>query len=665
MKLYGGELVALMAALLIVGGCSTDSTSDLAKVVTDDAGKEDRWNSRNNPERFDGEFNYHFSDLPQTGQAETEAWPSTYWATYDNSILARWNGDELSPAEKYDIAFNGWTPGAGFSDLRPFDRQNPVPNDSWDPGYYDELGPLGTHVARNMGNRADRDVAIANNGGPEDGEEWPVETWFGLCHAWVPAALLEDRPLRAVEYGGVTFEVGDIEALLIAAYNRAGADMIGGRCNTGSGDTTVERDEAGRAIDVDCRDSNPGSFHIIMTNYLGLLNSGFAMDRTYDYQVWNQPVSGYEITRQEDISPAAANELLGTEGDVYAYNDDAVKLYRVHASLHWITESHASTVPNETSRYTRTDHLTYIVEVDADDKIIGGEWFGGSRTTHPDFLWNPRRLTRSSVPNLSLNDVRDLVEMSRATTPPPTGDSIVAEGAGNIDIPDNNPTGVKSVANIAGTGVVASVGVQLAITHTYIGDLAVTLTHGGVTRSVHNREGGSDNDINGSFDVVGFEDLDPAGEWTLHVSDHAGRDVGRLDSWTLTVGVNDGTPVEPPSTGGMTFNGEGMISIPDNDDAGISSTASVSGVTDGGVSISVAITHTYIGDLTITATHQGRSWTLHDGAGGSADDIAETYPLDATGNSFEGDPSGTWTLQVVDGAGLDVGTLDSWAVIVD
>ena len=77
-------------------------------------GKEDRWNSRNNPERFDGEFNYHVEDLPQSGAAEREAWPSTYWPTYEDSINHRWQANTLSPAELYDRAFNDWTPADGF-----------------------------------------------------------------------------------------------------------------------------------------------------------------------------------------------------------------------------------------------------------------------------------------------------------------------------------------------------------------------------------------------------------------------------------------------------------------------------------------------------------------------------------------------------------------------
>ena len=664
------SLLSLMMALAAPAalGCGSTPADDEDKDELDlGDGKEDRWNRANDPERFDGEFNYHVEDLPLTGTAAGDFWPSTYWPTYEDSINVRWDGEEFSPAQKYDIAFNGWTPPEGFVELRPFTRTNPVPGDDWDTTYYEQQGPLATHVSNNMGNGRDRRQALDAMGRPEG--DWETDTWWGLCHAWVPAALLEDRPLRPVEHNGVVFEVADMEALLIAAYNRAGADMIGGRCNVGGGDTMVERDENGRAVDVECRDSNPGAMHVIVTNYLGIENRGFAMDRTFDFEVWNQPVKGFEITKQEEITVERANELLGVTGDTYEFNPDAATLFEVNLSLDWITESHAAKTPSESARYTRTDRYTYILEVDADGKIIGGEWFGRSRSQHPDFLWNPRARSRSSVPYLDLDDVRMLVERSRMPEMPDpmTGGEIVVDGQGGLDIPDNDAAGVSGSANVSGgAGAITGVAVNLDVTHTYIGDLAFTLIKDGVERTFLNREGGSDDDIHHTYDVTGFEGLDPNGTWTLKVTDHAGQDVGTLDAWTLTITTDsDVTPVEPMGPAEpVRFEGMGGIAIPDADPAGISSTASVSGVTSGTVTVDVNITHTYRGDLLVTVEHNGRAWTLHDREGGTAEDVVGAFPLDATGDAFEGDPSGTWTLRVSDHAGADLGTLESWAITV-
>lgn len=654
---------SILLALALGCAAAPADPGDKGTSYDGDGGKEDRWDWRGSPERFDGEFDYFLEDLPLEGTAERESWASTYWPTYEDSINARWASGELSPAQKYDQAFNGWEPTEDFHALRPFDRYSATPGEGWDTEYYEQQGPLATHISNNMGNGRDRQLAIENEGRPED--DWVVETWWGLCHAWVPAALLEDRPLRSVTYNGVEFHVGDIEALLIAAYNRAPADMIGGRCNVGGGDTEVERDEHGRAVDVECRDSNPGALHVIVTNYLGMQNRGFAFDRTFDYEVWNQPVTGYEITKQEEIDIARANELLGRTGDSYEYNEDAAFLYEVGLSVKWVTESHASKTPADTARYTRTDRYTYILEVDADGKVIGGEWTGRSRESHPDFLWNPRRLTRSSVPYLDIDDVRMLVELSRAPEVPDTpADGLVAAGQGGIAIPDNESMGIRSNATIeGGSGVVSSVSVEVAIGHTYAGDLMVELEHDGIRRTLHNREGGSDDDIRRTFDVLGFDGVAPNGEWTLHVSDHAGQDVGTLESWTLTLTTEDGTPVEPTEPTVERFEGESGIAIPDNDPVGASSTANVT-ATEGTVTIEAAITHTYVGDLEVTVAHGDRSWTLHSREGGSDDDLSLSVPLDATGNAFEGDPSGEWVLTVVDNANIDTGSIASWAVTV-
>ena len=176
--------------------------------------------------------------------------------------------------------------------LKPYKKGEGCEN--FDPEYYDKLGPLATHISEHMGNRAARDGVDNDGDGEIDecGDRDGVEYWFGLCHAWVPAAMLEDRPLHTITHNGVTFHPGDLEALVIAAYNRVGADIIGQRCN--DKDADIERDEQGRALGTHCRDTNPGTLHVVMSNYLGLHRTSFAEDRTYDYEVWNQPIVAYE-----------------------------------------------------------------------------------------------------------------------------------------------------------------------------------------------------------------------------------------------------------------------------------------------------------------------------------------------------------------------------------
>jgi subtilisin-like proprotein convertase family protein len=80
------------------------------------------------------------------------------------------------------------------------------------------------------------------------------------------------------------------------------------------------------------------------------------------------------------------------------------------------------------------------------------------------------------------------------------------------------------------------------ITHTYIGDLRVVLSvPSGKTVTVHERTGGNRDNLIRTFDTgdtPALSDLigeSTKGEWTLSVSDHAGRDIGKLNAWGLRV----------------------------------------------------------------------------------------------------------------------------------
>ena len=91
----------------------------------------------------------------------------------------------------------------------------------------------------------------------------------------------------------------------------------------------------------------------------------------------------------------------------------------------------------------------------------------------------------------------------------------------------------------------------------------------------------------------------------------------------------------------------------------------------GDVDVDMDISHTFIGDLTLTLTSpNGTSVTLHNRTGSSADDIMVRYDDDgfapdgpgALGDFNNEGSTGVWTLSVSDGAGGDTGTLNSWAL---
>eukprot|EP00168_Porphyra_purpurea_P017212 TRINITY_DN5854_c0_g1_i1.p1 TRINITY_DN5854_c0_g1~~TRINITY_DN5854_c0_g1_i1.p1 ORF type:complete len:705 (-),score=55.89 TRINITY_DN5854_c0_g1_i1:93-2207(-) len=103
--------------------------------------------------------------------------------------------------------------------------------------------------------------------------------------------------------------------------------------------------------------------------------------------------------------------------------------------------------------------------------------------------------------------------------------------------------------------------------------------------------------------------------------------------------------------------------IPDNSHAWtqLSGTVAASATVDD-ISVTVEITHTYIGDLQIALRGpSGAQALLHDRAGGSTNDLSRTYTAASTPalRTFLGQPSnGKWELLVRDLAANDVGTVN-------
>ena len=103
-----------------------------------------------------------------------------------------------------------------------------------------------------------------------------------------------------------------------------------------------------------------------------------------------------------------------------------------------------------------------------------------------------------------------------------------------ISIPDNNSTGIESSIYVPDSATVTEFKVTVNITHTYIGDLIVTLVApDGSTATLSNREGGSADNINQTWTITPSSAMNIQGTWKLKVSDNAAYDTGTLDSWSL------------------------------------------------------------------------------------------------------------------------------------
>jgi hypothetical protein len=105
--------------------------------------------------------------------------------------------------------------------------------------------------------------------------------------------------------------------------------------------------------------------------------------------------------------------------------------------------------------------------------------------------------------------------------------------APNAAIPDNSPAGVTSTIEVSDTGTLTEVKLNVDITHTYRGDLKVTLSHAGTDTIVFDTTGGSADDLKQQFSVPALAGKALAGAWTLKVVDTAAQDLGVLESWSI------------------------------------------------------------------------------------------------------------------------------------
>jgi Zn-dependent metalloprotease/subtilisin-like proprotein convertase family protein len=230
-----------------------------------------------------------------------------------------------------------------------------------------------------------------------------------------------------------------------------------------------------------------------------------------------------------------------------------------------------------------------------------------------------------------------------------------------LAIPDNNTTGITSNLAVTGNGTVGSLSLSLNITHTFRGDLVVTLiAPDNSTFVVSNRAGGSaDNIVINNQAITTFNGKTAAGTWRLRVQDLAAVDVGTLNSWSLNIVGNCG------GGGGVNWSGSATPNLAtiDNGTACTSLTVPSTPGSDSSLAkLNIAGRHDFCSILRGTLAHNGTTVAAFP---------TNTFPSGACNFSFtsravpglSGDASGTWTLCIVDTDAFgDTGTLNTWSV---
>lgn len=403
----------------------------------------EEWDPTNNPKLMDmlhltvtNGYNVTFDQLPLSGELETDVWAGSYWPTYQGGITQRWaegygpkryayeikeyDADAeasiinlLSPAEKFDL-YLGYKklfpvlPLGGGRHYTPGGREMKM-WDIYNPGWRDMVDWVGLTQYERIRTQIMKTVPDHEEYDPE----FKIPTWEGLCHAWAPAAYLTKDPkgITVTGEGGVEipFKASDLRALMTYFYhfNPAETSFLGGRCNADFSDLRfklangeISKEEFDKTLEaLNCRDTNAGAFHVVLTNQIGIIGESFVADITRDLEVWNHPIKSYEsevVERREIENDAERIELNAAP--------DAVEIVQLRTKMNYVIERIASDRPSSTYPTMHTQYYQYRLELDEDGKILGGEWLQDRR---PDFLWKQKRL-EFTEPFLELKDLYDL-----------------------------------------------------------------------------------------------------------------------------------------------------------------------------------------------------------------------------------------------------------------
>jgi len=143
-------------------------------------------------------------------------------------------------------------------------------------------------------------------------------------------------------------------------------------------------------------------------------------------------------------------------------------------------------------------------------------------------VWHISVFAYDGFSNLSL-----VAEYQEASSVVPVS-TLTFENTNSQAIPDNNTNGITSEIDSTATITAGSVAVKVNTTHSYRGDIRLTLIapNGSEFKVKDNNNDGADN-INETY-TVNVNNINAQGKWKLKVSDHYRSDRGTLNRWSIT-----------------------------------------------------------------------------------------------------------------------------------
>jgi subtilisin-like proprotein convertase family protein/uncharacterized protein YvpB len=205
-----------------------------------------------------------------------------------------------------------------------------------------------------------------------------------------------------------------------------------------------------------------------------------------------------------------------------------------------------------------------------------------SPTFNPSPIFSPTATTTPYSTQLSFLPYLNRDFFIPTKTPPPVDTVLFCDNLTHpLPIPDNDPNGVNDDISITDERVLINVRLYLDISHSFVGDLVVTLSHLNTNQTITTVHrpgpppyGCSNSDIVAILDSGAAEPLDDqcafyphaisgiylphdnlsvftgqsvTGTWRLNVSDHYINDTGTLNHWCLETQLSDVMPAPTPT----------------------------------------------------------------------------------------------------------------------
>ncbi len=389
------------------------------------------WEGNDQPQDLLGttKFEKNIAKLPRSAQVKNIPWSSDYWALKFGSSSVRYGEGQVYSG--WMDFFNSYVQPREYLNLRgpvadPKLVDHYSPAEKYDVLVGDPNFTLTTGL-KLEGAQYLSDVKFKRDG---DGRivgvtsvEGEVEHWMGICHGWAAAAYKVPRPKNGVSITGangdkVLFHVDDLKSLAVLkwAHSRSQSRFVGGRCNI-KADKVKTDSETGAVVDEDCFDTNPATWHLIAANKLSKGES-FVIDATYDYEVWNQPVVGYELiyfnpkTLETTENLEEALQPYGFSGDKFGklrekywkqkQSESGIafrpaSLVGIAMRLSYVVETRPQHRESRPDQIVTADYI-YDLELDRRGEVVGGEWY---QNKHPDFIWDP---VSSKTPTNSVDE---------------------------------------------------------------------------------------------------------------------------------------------------------------------------------------------------------------------------------------------------------------------